>query len=488
MNPLLPPPPAASAQRFEVLSKNQPQADERFNLLRRTGPLLYDSFINHNLYWGSLSVAWGELTGYNDEFETEQSIYFAGRSDGEFNPAKMHWRGSPGEFFAAKVLIPKPHTQSAQSLSFIKENRKTKKVTVYKRMIHPGEVNRIRSFPQAPHLIATLSDSPTTFVWDTKTQPNRLENQTDTSSTATAPPAPSSAQKKKPMPATREFTEPCLASVPDFSLEGHTSSADFALDTKGSRDVISAGADKLVMLWDLESAPVRDGVLAATCVFRGHAAPVEDCSFRPGSSGEGSQLCSVGQDRELLLWDSRQGGQKPTSRTLGIHTDDANCCAWNPFQDWILTGGSDGVVNVFDCRQLGKGAVNQVQHKGSVINVRWSPHDANVFASSDESQFVTLFRLHPQTGVEMLLQHGAHRSTVVDFQFNPINPWVVVSVSDDSSEDTKCGGGTMQTWRVSDLVHKDAGADLEWAGHMRKLLRQTASTASPDHPHPDDEQ
>ncbi len=42
---------------------------------------------------------------------------------------------------------------------------------------------------------------------------------------------------------------------------------------------------------------------------------------------------------------------------------------------------------------------------------------------------------------------------VVDFQWNPHDPWTFMSVSDDVSDEL--GGGTLQLWRVNDLIYRD---------------------------------
>lgn len=50
---------------------------------------------------------------------------------------------------------------------------------------------------------------------------------------------------------------------------------------------------------------------------------------------------------------------------------------------------------------------------------------------------------------DLLLTHARSRQ-VVDFQWNPALPWTLMSVSDDAEDAT--GGGTLQLWRVSDLL------------------------------------
>ena len=46
---------------------------------------------------------------------------------------------------------------------------------------------------------------------------------------------------------------------------------------------------------------------------------------------------------------------------------------------------------------------------------------------------------------------GPFALQVVDFQWNPHDPWTLMSVSDESQME---GGGTLQLWRISDLIHR----------------------------------
>ena len=60
-----------------------------------------------------------------------------------------------------------------RSVGRFKESHKSSRVSVKRALVHPGEVNRVRSVPAYPHLAATHSDSPEVYVWDTARQPNR---------------------------------------------------------------------------------------------------------------------------------------------------------------------------------------------------------------------------------------------------------------------------------------------------------------------------
>src|SRR5690606_6454408 len=54
-----------------------------------------------------------------------------------------------------------------------------------------------------------------------------------------------------------------------------------------------------------------------------------------------------------------------------------------------------------------------------------------------------------------LFSHLGHKSAVVDFQWNPIDPWTFCTVSDEGGSGVPPGGGTLQLWRVADLVWKN---------------------------------
>ncbi len=57
---------------------------------------------------------------------------------------------------------------------------------------------------------------------------------------------------------------------------------------------------------------------------------------------------------------------------------------------------------------------------------------------------------------------------VVDFQWNPHDPWTFMSVSDDVSDEL--GGGTLQLWRVMDLIYRDEVEVLAELDKHRQVL------------------
>ena len=133
----------------------------------------------------------------------------------------------------------------------------------------------------------------------------------------------------------------------------------------------------------------------------------------------------------------------------------------------ILSGAQDGGVMVWDARKLSEPLKALHHHTKAVMNVEWSHHAPGVFASGADDGFVCIWdlnissskrenesinkRLQVPAQEELIFQHAGHKSPVVDFCWNPDDPWMLMSASVDTSSS---GGGTLQLWRVSDLIFR----------------------------------
>lgn len=125
---------------------------------------------------------------------------------------------------------------------------------------------------------------------------------------------------------------------------------------------------------------------------------------------------------------------KPSSKNARSHTSPALTCRPHihcVLKGVVASGGDDCVICVWDLQQKPSKQVD-----------------------SQESKRIK--RAIPQ---ELLFQHVGHRSMVVDFQWNPMEPWTMLSVSDDVSADS--GGGTLQMWRINDLIYRPENEVLQ---------------------------
>ena len=429
-------------------------------------PYMYDWFSNDNRAWPSLSCRWGAVLE-KSAHKTKQRAYFAEQTDGT----------TPNTLIVASMQVLQPRVAQADYISTFSEETRSPFVTKSKTLIHPGEVNKIREFACHPSLIATSTDSPEAYLWNTSTQDDRAKE------------------------ATRQGVE-VKCSCPDLVLAGHTAAAPFALATAAAdHKAASGGADALVALWDVSDhtstlcatavdpqarAPAKAGGdppgprLDARMLFRGHTANIEDVCF---CADDSRLLASVGDDGMLALWDERAGGDSMADSAPKAHTEDVHAVDWSPHDaNLIVTGGADGVAKVWDRRSLGKGCVGAYEyHDLPILRVQWNPDAAGFFTSGGQDGRILIWDTSKdgsrppgtQDGAgsspppAVLFQHNGHRAEVVDFHWNPYSAWTMLSVSNDTERN---GGSTMQMWRVSDLLYRPEEEMREEIQGFRELL------------------
>ncbi|GBG34387.1 WD-40 repeat-containing protein MSI4 [Hondaea fermentalgiana] len=471
---------------------------DHFLAWKRNVPLLYDSIVHHSLTWASLTCAFGvhEITVDAEAPITHMPMYFSSRTDATYSPTTNLWSsGQPGLLFVGNVDLNIVNTSRRKYLARFSESNQSSRISINKRIIHPGEVNRVRPSVRRPGFIGTHSDSPFVFIWDTANQPDRSGKMGANAVAASAAAAVEAAREAGDRPVSDAVTAvsktskltPQHASIPELTLVGHKGKAEYALDFSASSDhVLSGGAQADICLWDLgdaESALTRHGKAKPRNTFLGHKGPIEGCAFQPTS--QGNEFVSVGDDHLVAFWDAR-GGTTPT-HLLQAHANDVNCCAWNPHDsNYVLTGSTDRHICLFDTRKLGEasaapgspgntpGCVRRFEaHDNAVLNVRWSPHDRRYFASTDEKSSFIIWDMGEgdkvaQQDPQPLFRHAGHRAPVSDFDWSAHDPWAFMSVSDDSLMDVPQGGGTMQFWRIHEFVTH--GRDLAFQTKLQDLL------------------
>ncbi|TYI76562.1 hypothetical protein E1A91_D06G085000v1 [Gossypium mustelinum] len=443
----------------------QPSVDEKYTQWKSLVPVLYDWLANHNLVWPSLSCRWGPQLE-QATYKNRQRLYLSEQTDGSV----------PNTLVIANCEVVKPRVAAAQHISQFNEEARSPFVKKYKTLIHPGEVNRIRELPQNSKIVATHTDSPDVLIWDVEAQPNR------------------------------HAVLGATHSRPDLILTGHQDNAEFALAMCPTEPyVISGGKDKSVVLWSIQDHISGGSIVKQNKpgegndktaegpsvgprgIFCGHEDTVEDVAFCPSSAQE---FCSVGDDSCLILWDARVG-TGPSIKVEKAHDADLHCVDWNPHDDnLILTGSADNTVRMFDRRNLTSNGVGSPiykfeGHRAAVLCVQWSPDESSVFGSSAEDGLLNIWDYDkvgkkverpsksPSTPAGLFFQHAGHRDKVIDFHWNASDPWTVVSVSDDC--DSTGGGGTLQIWRMSDLIYRP---EEEVLAELEKFKSHVISCAS----------
>lgn len=435
-------------------------------------PLLYDWLSSRTLAWPHGAVQWGipsnPINGdatrrqLSSHQFTTRPLFLAERTDANNNP------NDPNTLLqydvrVTNILVNKPMDIAKPWVEESNTNeRSSNDFVLRKRILHPGEVNRIRLVSSS--VVITHTDSPNLLVWDMDAQPDRKRNET-------------------------------TPSRPSCVLKGHEKNAEYAIDVSPGRakarsahdaSIVSGGSDHNVLLWRLRDYESRGMELlpsvrmlgasdslsygASSMRHIGHTDVVEDVSFH---AKDASIIVSVGRDAAMALWDARQPS-RPVHKVMKAHNGDVNCCdAGGGDGNLILTGGSDCEIRVWDYRKFQDGSGKSTPlrtlrgHSGQITGLTWNQYETNVFASGAEDGEVLVWRINGNDGSEtvpiskdighsseLLFRHVGHTLTeakITDLDWLPhaSDRWCLSSLSESLR-----GGSTVQIWRMSDLIHR----------------------------------
>lgn len=73
---------------------------------------------------------------------------------------------------------------------------------------------------------------------------------------------------------------------------------------------------------------------------------------------------------EILHYDVRKGG-KPLARAREAHQGQVCGVKWSHEGDYLISGGNDNIVDVFDKRELSKPMSRYSSHKAAVKTIEW---------------------------------------------------------------------------------------------------------------------
>jgi WD40 repeat protein len=125
---------------------------------------------------------------------------------------------------------------------------------------------------------------------------------------------------------------PIDAAEPKAKWKAHRDTIfDLQLSPNGQR-LASAGADKLVKLWNLTN-------LGEAIEFEGHTGHVLGLAFKP----DGTELASGGTDKEVKIWNVETKEQK---NSIGRHSGSINDLAWPVEGKRIVTACDDGTIRL----------------------------------------------------------------------------------------------------------------------------------------------
>ncbi|KAK7867881.1 hypothetical protein R5R35_008628 [Gryllus longicercus] len=240
--------------------------------------------------------------------------------------------------------------------------------------------------------------------------------------------------------ATASGTKEGLASTPLFSFKGHQSEG-YGLDWSPTKKGVLASGDCKRGIhiwhpsegssWQVDQRPLM-----------GHTDSVEDLQWSPNES---NVLASCSVDKSIRIWDIRAAANKANKLTVeNAHEMDVNVISWNRNEPFIVSGGDDGVLRIWDLRQFmtGRSVASFKHHTQPVTTVEWHATDPTVFASGGADNQIALWDIAVERDTEncaddvenlpsQLLFIHQGQTDIKELHWHPQFPGVVISTALD---------------------------------------------------------
>ncbi|XP_046889112.1 glutamate-rich WD repeat-containing protein 1 [Hypomesus transpacificus] len=284
-------------------------------------------------------------------------------------------------------------------------------------MPHYGGINRVRVTLRGEQALAA--------VWSEKAQVEifDLRSQVDAVHSSAAMSAFIKQQKE---------------ATPLFSFSGHMTEG-FAIDwsPKVPGRLVSGDCKKNIHVWEPREGGTSWQIDQRP--FSSHSKSVEDLQWSPT---EPTVFASCSVDQSIRVWDIRAPPNSMLSANEA-HSSDVNVISWNRSEPFLLSGGDDGLLKVWDLRQFqsGRPVANFKQHMAPVTSVEWNPVDSSVFAASGADDVVSQWDLSVEScdvgaradGVkdlppQLLFLHQG-QTEIKEIHWHPQLPGVMISTA-----------------------------------------------------------
>ncbi len=234
----------------------------------------------------------------------------------------------------------------------------------------------------------------------------------------------------EPDPLTEQILRDALVLAGEPGLQGHHGSVQAAVVTPDGQRLITAGCDRTVRIWNIQSHEFNTKPL----VLKGHDDVVTALAVSP----DGRWLVSAGFDAKVILWDLEAEDITAAPRLLTGHREQVNALAFSADGRYLVSGGGGPGGDDYAARIWDLSADDPAAHPGvlrghtaPILSVTISPNGRWV-ATAGEDAVIRLWHLQARwPAAEQIVLRG-HEARVSALAVTPDSHWLI-SGSYDSS-------------------------------------------------------
>lgn len=396
------------------------KTQQRYRIFKKNSPFIYDYLFTSPLVWPSLTVLFfpdlelphtdallNPSTNKNSQHVTQRLLmgtFTSGQATDSISIDLLIYHDKLN-----KNINIDQWNYNHEKLEFeITTIPKTKLVKL-QTINHDGDVNKLTYMPQNPDVIASVNNVGDLLIY------NRTKHSTVVRNTK--------------------------VNVPQLRLVNNdqvSCSEIFAVDWNKQKEgvIVSGSMDGSLNVYD-----IKEGYESRTqdCIgplwSRQDLDSINDVEWIP----DHDSIFVSGNDRGAIsLIDIRLNDQILKMKRTGVAI---NSVCVNPADSYSLaTGNADGLIELWDLRNLDNKVMDISSHSDSITQLKWHPKYRSVLGSSSADRLVKLFNL-ANSSDKLIFSHEGHMLGVNDFDWSRHVDWMVASVADDNS---------VHVWRPSD--------------------------------------